>query len=173
MTDRPSEEPKEVDVQKAIDAFVDTSDLAESYGINEKSFLRRLDLKLLPPLSFLYLLSFLDRSNVGNARVEGLTTDLHMTGNEYLTGLTTFFIGYVLLEVPAQMILKLWTPRMWLPTIVIAWSAKSARLIGKVLTVRKGYRCDAVGCGAEQRRVPRREVLAWCDRMRSIPGKLT
>lgn len=32
-------------------------------GINEKALLRRLDLKLLPPLTLLYLLSFLDRSN--------------------------------------------------------------------------------------------------------------
>jgi hypothetical protein len=32
-------------------------------GINEKSLVRRLDLKLLPPLTLLYLLSFLDRSN--------------------------------------------------------------------------------------------------------------
>jgi len=39
------------------EGIVDTS------GINEKSLLRKLDLKLLPPLSLLYLLSFLDRSN--------------------------------------------------------------------------------------------------------------
>lgn len=119
MIGRPAEEPKQV--QNTIDAFVDTSHIASRYGIKEKSFLQRLDLKLLPVLSFLYLLSFLDRSNVGNARIEGLTRDLHMTGNEYLTGLTLFFVGYVIFEVPAQMVLKLWTPQMWLPTIVIAW----------------------------------------------------
>lgn len=121
MTDRSIEQPKEAVVQKTIDAYVDTSHIAASYGIKEKPFLRRLDFKLLPALSFLYLLSFLDRSNVGNARIEGMTTDLHMTGDEYLTGLTLFFVGYVIFEVPAQMVLKLWTPRMWLPTIVVAW----------------------------------------------------
>lgn len=66
--------------------------------INEKALLRKLDLRLLPAVGILYLLSFLDRSNVGNARIEGMINDLHMSGNEYLTGLTLYFIGYVLFE---------------------------------------------------------------------------
>jgi hypothetical protein len=66
--------------------------------VHEKSLLRKLDLKLLPPLALLYLLSFLDRSNVANARIEGLAADLHITGNQYLTGLTLYFIGYVIFE---------------------------------------------------------------------------
>lgn len=42
--------------------------------VNERALLRKLDYKLLPAVSILYLLSFLDRSNVANARIEGLTT---------------------------------------------------------------------------------------------------
>ena len=95
------------------------------HGINEKKLVRKLDYKLLPALTFLYLLSFLDRSNVGNARIEGLVADLHMTGNEYLTGLTLFFVGYVIFEVPCNIVLKLWTPRMWLPTLTLAWGVVS------------------------------------------------
>ncbi|KAF2093933.1 MFS general substrate transporter [Rhizodiscina lignyota] len=93
----------------------------ESVAINEKSLLRKLDLKLLPAVSILYLLSFLDRSNVANARIEGLTTDLHMTGNQYLTGLTLYFVGYVIFEIPCNIILKRTTPKFWLPTLTIAW----------------------------------------------------
>lgn len=100
----------------------DASSIEEPSHINEKALLRKLDFKLLPALTLLYLLSFLDRSNgwlkipvatnhtdtheVGNARLEGLTTDIHMTGDQYLTGLTTYFIGYVLFEVPCNIILK-------------------------------------------------------------------
>jgi hypothetical protein len=73
-------------------------DLA-AYGINERTLLRKIDWRLLPAVGILYLLSFLDRSNVGNARIEGLATDLHMTGNQYLTGLTLYFVGYVIFEV--------------------------------------------------------------------------
>lgn len=121
MTEKIKENSKDIPERGTIGTFIDTSQIAISYGINEKSFVRRLDLRLLPALSFLYLLSFLDRSNIGNARIEGLTTDLHMTGNQYLTGLTLFFVGYVLFEVPANIVLKLWTPRMWLPTLTIVW----------------------------------------------------
>ncbi|KAL7629836.1 hypothetical protein AAE478_001359 [Parahypoxylon ruwenzoriense] len=47
--------------------------------INESALLRKLDLRLLPAVGILYLLSFLDRSNVGNARIEGLTSDLNIS----------------------------------------------------------------------------------------------
>ncbi|KAJ5674360.1 uncharacterized protein N7477_004294 [Penicillium maclennaniae] len=94
-----------------------SNSIAESVGNNEKTLLRKLDYKLLPPLTILYLLSFLDRSNVGNAKLEGMATDVGMTGDQYLTGLTLYFIGYVLFEVPANTVLKLGTPKIWLPTL--------------------------------------------------------
>ncbi|KAL8800450.1 MAG: hypothetical protein Q9182_005162 [Xanthomendoza sp. 2 TL-2023] len=103
------------------------------YAVKDRALLRKLDLKLLPALTLLYLLSFLDRSNVANARVEGLVDDLHMTGNQYLTGLTLYFIGYVLFEVriPCNIVLKLTSPRLWLPTLTLAWGIV-ATLLGVV-----------------------------------------
>jgi hypothetical protein len=59
-------EKKETDAYAApgdVAASPDSSSIAEFAGINEKSLLRKLDLRLLPPLTLLYLLSFLDRSN--------------------------------------------------------------------------------------------------------------
>ncbi|KAK3402682.1 major facilitator superfamily domain-containing protein [Sordaria brevicollis] len=98
----------------------ETADL-ETNTVNEKSLLRKLDIRLLPAVGILYLLSFLDRSNVGNARIEGLADDLGMTGNQYLTGLTLYFIGYVIFEIPCNIVLKRTTPRFWLPTLTILW----------------------------------------------------
>ncbi|KAL4891521.1 major facilitator superfamily domain-containing protein [Aspergillus ambiguus] len=103
----------------------------ERNGINEKALLRKLDFRLLPPLTILYLLSFLDRSNVGNARLEGMTEDIQMTGNQYLTGLTLYFIGYVVFEIPCNIVLKKTTPRIWLPTLTLAWGVV-ATLLGVV-----------------------------------------
>lgn len=94
---------------------------ANPTGIDEKALVRRLDLKLLPPLTLLYLLSFLDRSNIGNAKLDGLTTDLHITGNQYLLTLTMYFVGYVLFEIPCNIILKRTTPKIWLPTLMLVW----------------------------------------------------
>ncbi|CAG8949015.1 hypothetical protein HYFRA_00002143 [Hymenoscyphus fraxineus] len=93
----------------------------DTEGISEKALLRKLDWKLLPGLTLLYLLSFLDRSNVGNARIDGLATDLHITGNQYLFTLTIYFIGYVLFEIPCNIVLKRTTPKIWLPTLMLAW----------------------------------------------------
>lgn len=99
----------------------DDSRDVEVININEKSLMRKLDRHVLPMVSILYLVSFLDRSNVANARIEGLTTDLHMTGNQYLTGLTLYFIGYVMWEIPCNIVLKRTTPQFWLPTLTVAW----------------------------------------------------
>ncbi|KAN0107890.1 putative MFS transporter [Hyaloscypha variabilis] len=93
----------------------------ETFGLNKSRLVRRIDLIVLPPVTLVYLLSFLDRSNVGNAKLEGLTDDIKMTGDQYLTGLTLFFIGYVIFEVPCNVVLKLWRPELWLPTLAVVW----------------------------------------------------
>ena len=106
----------------------------ESHSINERALIRKLDLRLLPGVTILYLLSFLDRANVGNAKVEGLDKDIHMSSDQYLTGLTLFFVGYVAMEVPWNIILKRTTPRFWLPTITVIWGIV-ATLTGLVSSV--------------------------------------
>ncbi|KAI0114344.1 major facilitator superfamily domain-containing protein [Nemania sp. FL0031] len=97
--------------------------VSETVGpeVNERSLLRRIDAHLLPAVGILYLLSFLDRSNVGNARIEGLLDDLDMTGDRYLVGLSLYFVGYVLFEIPCNIVLKRTSPRVWLPTLTIVW----------------------------------------------------
>ncbi|OPB43465.1 hypothetical protein A0O28_0106560 [Trichoderma guizhouense] len=86
-----------------------------------KKILRRIDLRLIPLLSVLYLLSFLDRGNVGNANVAGLSKDLHLTGTQYNIALTMFFIPYGLFEVPSNILLKILKPRVWIPIIMLSW----------------------------------------------------
>ena len=44
-----------------------------------------------------------------------------LAGNQYLTTLTIYFVGYVLFEVPCNITLKLTSPRFWLPTLTLAW----------------------------------------------------
>ncbi|TFB05113.1 hypothetical protein CCMA1212_003288 [Trichoderma ghanense] len=113
---------------KSHDPRGDTEAIAIDDELNERSLLRKLDRRLLPAVGVLYLLSFLD---LGNARIEGMVNDLHITGNQYLTGLTVYFIGYVLFEIPCNVILKKTSPRLWLPTLTIAWGIV-ATLLGVV-----------------------------------------
>ena len=71
--------------------------------VDEKAVLRKMDLRLLPMLALLYLLSFLDRGNIGNAKIEGLTETLNMTGPQYNWCLTVFFFTYCAFEVPSNL----------------------------------------------------------------------
>jgi hypothetical protein len=69
-----------------------TSEEVDFSMVDEKATLRKMDIRLIPILAILYLLSFLDRGNIGNAKIQGLTTDLKLEGNQYnicLTGVLT------------------------------------------------------------------------------------
>jgi hypothetical protein len=52
-------------------------------GVDEAKTLRKMDIRLIPVLAVLYLLAFLDRGNIGNAKIQGLTKDLHLSANGY------------------------------------------------------------------------------------------
>ncbi|KAF3016610.1 hypothetical protein E8E15_003764 [Penicillium rubens] len=62
-----------------------------------KNVLRKVDIRLVPMLAVLYLVSHLDRANIGNAKIAGLVEDLGMSGIQYNIALSLFFIPYVLL----------------------------------------------------------------------------
>ncbi|KAF7923024.1 uncharacterized protein EAE98_007729 [Botrytis deweyae] len=87
-----------------------------------KRLVRKLDIRLIPILATIYLVCFLDRANVGNARLEGLEKDLHMTGLDYNIALSVFFPFYIAVGVPSNMIIKKVRPNIWLTGIVLFWS---------------------------------------------------
>ncbi|CCH41390.1 putative membrane protein [Wickerhamomyces ciferrii] len=90
--------------------------------INEAKLLRKLDIRLLPIVSFLYLLAYLDRGNIGNAKIEGLPESLNLTPERYNLCLTIFFITYALFEVPSNMLMKkIGRPSIFLGSIMVAW----------------------------------------------------
>ncbi|KAG0266051.1 hypothetical protein BGZ95_003117 [Linnemannia exigua] len=82
---------------------------------------RKIDWHLLPLLSLMYLFSFLDRVNIGNAKVAGLEKDLNLSPSEYSWALSIFFIGYIIAEVPSQMLLKKVGPRKWISGCMFVW----------------------------------------------------
>jgi len=95
--------------------------LAETDPAVVKKIIRRCDYRILPVMSVLYLLSFLDRTAIGNARIAGLTKDLKMTPREYAASVTVFFILYGLLEVPSNLMLKKYGAKRWIPFIMFCW----------------------------------------------------
>ncbi|KAJ5793781.1 hypothetical protein N7457_000380 [Penicillium paradoxum] len=87
----------------------------------EKRLLWKVDIHVVPILTFLFLLAFLDRINIGNARLQGLEKELGMEGHDYNIALFIFFIPYILFEVPSNMFLKKLPPSWWLSGIIFCW----------------------------------------------------
>lgn len=56
--------------------------------------LRKCDYRLIPLLGVLYLVAFIDRSNIGNARIAGMEEDLNLQGMQYNIAVTMFFVSY-------------------------------------------------------------------------------
>ncbi|KAG7093043.1 hypothetical protein E1B28_009337 [Marasmius oreades] len=90
-------------------------------GVDEKKLIRKVDIALIPWLSLLYLLSFLDRSSIGNAKLYNLEGDLGMSDNQYLISLTVFFVVYAVFEVPSNIFLKWLRPSIWLSGLMLVW----------------------------------------------------
>ncbi|KAJ3526219.1 hypothetical protein NMY22_g10250 [Coprinellus aureogranulatus] len=101
---------------------VHTSDglVSANPGLEKRVWLK-LDLWILPVVTMFYFLSFLDRTNLGNARVAGLQKSLKMTNYQYSVALTVTYIPYILAELPSNLLLKAVGPNLMLPTMLTLW----------------------------------------------------
>ncbi|KAL8945777.1 MAG: hypothetical protein Q9222_007731, partial [Ikaeria aurantiellina] len=81
----------------------------------------KFDRHIIPWLFGLWLLAFIDRSNIGNARIDGLSEDLKLDGNKFNIALTVFYIPYILIDVPSNWFLKYCGAGRYLPGLLIAW----------------------------------------------------
>lgn len=93
----------------------------EDLGVDEKKLVRKPDLYLIWLVMGLYLFSFLDRVNIGNARLYSLESDLGLVGTQYQTAVSILFVTYIVFEVPSNLVLKKFTPRYWIAFITTAW----------------------------------------------------
>ncbi|KAG9324800.1 hypothetical protein KVV02_004673 [Mortierella alpina] len=85
----------------------------------------KVDKRLIPMLSLLYLCSYLDRVNLGNAKVANLEADLNLTSGLFNMAGSIFYIGYILGEIPANLALKKVGPKIWLPLTMIGFGGMS------------------------------------------------
>ncbi|GAA6008088.1 hypothetical protein JCM11491_001877 [Sporobolomyces phaffii] len=88
-----------------------------------RALLRKLDFHIAPVLMILYLISFLDRSNLGNAAVGGLMEDINAPANGLSVATSVFYATYVTFEPFFTTILKSVRPSRLLPAVVVAWGA--------------------------------------------------
>ncbi|KND87710.1 putative transporter [Tolypocladium ophioglossoides CBS 100239] len=94
-------------------------------AVHEKKLVRRIDLHLMPFLVIMYLLNFLDRSNLAQARQGGLEKDLGMSGTDFNLATSIFFVGYILMQLPSNMLITRVRPSLYLATSVLLWGIMS------------------------------------------------
>ncbi|TNY19409.1 major facilitator superfamily domain-containing protein [Rhodotorula diobovata] len=99
----------------------DSADFTDAEWALDKAAVRRLDWTVLPLCAITYLLNFLDRSNIGNAKVAGLAVDLQLTSHQYLVCITATYVLYIAAELPSNLVLKKIGAHIMLPLMVTTW----------------------------------------------------
>ncbi|RTE77210.1 hypothetical protein BHE90_008331 [Fusarium euwallaceae] len=88
-----------------------------------KSVRSKIDWHMMPWVTLMFLMNYLDRINVSNARLAGLQEDLNMSDTVWNTGISTFYVGYLIGQLPGNLIMAKTNPRYFLPIIMLMWSA--------------------------------------------------
>jgi D-galactonate transporter len=91
----------------------------------EAAVYRKITGRIMPYLFFCYVLAYVDRVNVGFAKLQ-MQQALGMSDSVYGLGAGIFFLGYFLFEVPANMILQRIGARRWIGPLMMAWGVVSA-----------------------------------------------
>ncbi|KAG9682168.1 major facilitator superfamily transporter, partial [Aureobasidium melanogenum] len=95
----------------------------EELAVLNKKVLKKLDWKFLPCITAMLLMNYLDRINVSNARLAGMQKDLGMNDVMWSTGISMFYVGYIISQIPANVIIAKGNPRILMPCCMLAWSA--------------------------------------------------
>jgi len=100
----------------------------QSTSAFEEATYRKVTWRLVPFLLLCYVVAYLDRVNVGFAKLQMLN-DLKFSETIYGLGAGIFFIGYFLFEVPSNVILHRVGARIWIARIMISWGIISAAMM--------------------------------------------
>jgi MFS family permease len=86
-----------------------------------RSGARRAGLRLVPLLILLYFVNYLDRVNIGFAGPNGMNAELGLSATLFGVAAGVFFVGYLLLEVPSNLMLHRFGARRWIARILVTW----------------------------------------------------
>ncbi|KAJ4991056.1 major facilitator superfamily transporter [Stagonosporopsis vannaccii] len=103
----------------------------EDWQAKEKQIVRRLDLTLMPQLWILYMFNYLNRNNLAQARLdEDFEATLNLGNTDYSTAVALLTVGYMLAQLPSNMLITRVRPQLYLPICAIIWSGVSAATAG-------------------------------------------
>lgn len=93
--------------------------------INVQLLRRKVVWRILPFVFLLYVIAYLDRANVGFAKLR-MQSDLGFSEEIFGLGMGIFFIGYLVLEIPGALLVERWSARKWFSRILITWGLISS-----------------------------------------------
>ncbi|MCA8061867.1 MFS transporter [Burkholderia sp. AU38729] len=108
--------PLQADAARAVASGIASTD--------DDALYRRIGARIVPFLFPCYIVSILDRSNIGFAQLQ-MRQDLGLTDAMYSLGAVLFFVGYVLFEVPSNALLRRFGARRTFARIMFLWGAVS------------------------------------------------
>ncbi|KAJ6119017.1 Major facilitator superfamily domain general substrate transporter [Penicillium samsonianum] len=88
----------------------------------ERKLLLKLDLVIWPVFFVIYMMSFLDRINISNARIQGMAAELDMLeGTRFNIALFVYYISYIIFEIPSNMVISKFRPSLYLTRLMFCW----------------------------------------------------
>ncbi|EKJ72786.1 hypothetical protein NXS19_012892 [Fusarium pseudograminearum] len=96
----------------------------------EKKIVRRLDMTLMPCVWCLYFFNYLDRASIGHARLSSFDADLGLVGSNFSSAVSILSLGYVLGQLPSNMMITKIRPSLYLCLMAIVWSGVSVATVG-------------------------------------------
>jgi len=94
-------------------------------SIDDTALRRKVAWRVLPLVFLVYIVAYLDRANVGFAKLR-MARDLQFSEEVFGLGIGIFFIGYLILEIPGALLVERWSARKWFARILISWGFISA-----------------------------------------------
>jgi ACS family tartrate transporter-like MFS transporter len=89
-------------------------------GVSPAAVRRKIAWRILPLIFFLYVIAYLDRANVGFAKLR-MKESLQWDEDVFGWGFGIFFAGYLILEIPGALLVEHWSARKWFTRILITW----------------------------------------------------
>ncbi|KAL7915552.1 MFS general substrate transporter [Trichoderma velutinum] len=107
----------------------------------EKTLLLKADLCIVPLAALAYLVSYLDRNDIGNARLMGWQKSINMTNSQFSTVSSLFFVGYILFMFPANILVRYIQPQRMIGSSIVIFGVlvlclSAAKNYGTVLAIR-------------------------------------
>ncbi|RQZ05289.1 MFS transporter [Burkholderia sp. Bp9031] len=92
--------------------------------IDERALVRKIAWRIIPFVFVLYIISYLDRANIGYAALQ-MNKELALSSEAFGFASGIFFIGYFLFEVPSNVMLNKFGARVWIARILVTWGVVS------------------------------------------------